>query len=320
MTADERERAAGDRTQRTGDRARRQRRRGEVAAECLRGDVRRGLRERGRDRPRDASANATSSQRLTSRSPRAARRRYRSPTADSAQRAELGEQRVDRALAARVWREARRATPDRTRPAVDLPSARATTPLFAARGTKSATSRAIRRASVGAPIATRSPSAASITSIGALAMSRPQRAIATCSSRPGSVSSTRHSSSMPRRHSPAAMQRARRGEPRDRTVVAAAEAELRPRERHLVFAAERDERVEEDREIDRVAGLDRDRSPRRRAPRRRGSSPRARSSTRRTAGPCASCARMPRVVRPRRPRDPRADSRAARSLRRAGRR
>ena len=66
-------------------------------------------------------------------------------------------------------------------------------------------SRAIRRASVSAPIATRSASAASATSSGMLDSRRPHRAIATCSSRPGSVSSTRHSSSMPRRHSPAAI-------------------------------------------------------------------------------------------------------------------
>ena len=88
--------------------------------------------------------------------------------------------------------------------AAGLPSARSTIELLAAPGTKSAMSRAIRRASVSAPIATRSPSAASSASSGAHDSSRPARAIAAWMSRPGSVSATRHSSSTPRRQSPAA--------------------------------------------------------------------------------------------------------------------
>ena len=190
-------------------------RRGSARAPARR-RTRRPARAR-RGRPRAASANTTSSQRLTRRSPRASSSAISKPAGVPLR---SGPSSANSASIARRLRvsaakpdEPRRIELDR---ACVLPSARATTPLFAARGTKSAMSRAIRRASVVAPIATRSPSAASTTSIGAPPAAARSARSPTCSSRPGSVSSTRHSSSRPRRHSPGRHQRARRREPRDR--------------------------------------------------------------------------------------------------------
>ena len=159
MTAHERERLGGDGAQRAGQRRRHCGRRREVARERLRGRVRGGLRERhalvgGRRREHDlepALDEPVAARQLVG--DLEARRR------PLARLPELVEQRVDRAAAARLGGKAGEPRRDRTRSATTSPSARATSPLFAAAGTKSASARAMRRASVGAPIAIRSPSA-----------------------------------------------------------------------------------------------------------------------------------------------------------------
>ncbi len=255
VAADQRERLAGDGTQCAGERGRRERRGGEIARECLRGGVRGGLRERraiilGGLAEHDlepACDQGVAAGELVGDVEARGRA--------LAQLAELAEQRVELAAATGLGRE----------PGEPLRVELDRRGLAECARDQAALGRGRHEIGDDPRHPAREGRCTDRDALAERGLDHVDRRRRHCESaardRGVGVAVGRAHLDPPQLLEPAPMvaggkQRARRREPGDGTGRTAAEAELGPREWGLVFAPERDERVEEDRDVGRVAGLD----------------------------------------------------------------